>query len=645
MCRISGFWDLKDARDYDMRGVISSMNNTLAHGGPDDEGIYLDNRFNLAFGHRRLSVIDLSSHAHQPMCNDNESIWITYNGEVYNFHEIKEELGLHGHKFKSNSDTEVVLKAYEQWGIEAIHKFRGMFAFALWNKQTESLILVRDRAGVKPLYYCLHNGVFIFASELKAFHKHHKFIKKIDKGSLSLFLQFGFINAPYSIFENVYKLRPGHYIEVNKHGHIKDTKYWDIENHYLKGLELKESGYWDKRPEDEISDELENILTDAFTLRLISDVPIGVFLSGGIDSSLVTAILQKNSSQRIKTFTIGFDESYFNEAPWAKKVAKYLGTDHTEMYCSPQNAVDIVSKIPDLYDEPFGDRSAIPTHIVSMLAKEKVKVALSADGGDELFCGYSRYPAFKDRVDHLLAAPLVRFFSKGLGLIRPSLIYNFYNSLTQHFQRYTRQCNWLITLRDINNISRQFRNTHSLYFQEEVRKLGIEENYTVEAFENTFNRQESLITYMMIADFKGYMADDILVKVDRATMGVALEGREPMLDHKIVEYAAALPDKFKTRNGNNKYILKKILSRYIPEKMFERPKHGFGIPVHEWMKTEWKDLSMYYFNESRLNKAGIFDCKEVSNIVDKFFNHNDKNFNPYKLWFLLMFEMWYEKWM
>jgi asparagine synthase (glutamine-hydrolysing) len=369
------------------------MRDTLVHGGPDDAGIFIDKDFPVALGHRRLSILDLSSLGHQPM--DFENLVITYNGEVYNFKEIRKELEKEGYKFISNSDTEVILKAFHRWGFSAVHKFRGMFASALWDKKDKRLILCRDRIGVKPLYYYYKNGLFMFASELKAFHKHPKFEKRLNLTGLSLYLKYGYIPAPYSIFENVYKLKPGHFLVLDQKGNIEEFPYWKVEDYFLKGKEEKDK--WLKRSEEELAQELEEILTESFKLRLVSDVPVGMFLSGGIDSSTVCALLSKEGI-KLKTFTIGFYEKEYSEAGYAKKVAEYLGTEHTELYFTPKEAFEIIPKLPEIYDEPFGDSSAIPTYLVSRLARSQVKVSLSADGGDEQFCGYTRYWVISDRL-------------------------------------------------------------------------------------------------------------------------------------------------------------------------------------------------------------------------------------------------------
>src|SRR3989337_1864962 len=379
MCGIVGLCSLNKRTD---KTVLTSMRDALTHRGPDDAGIYFDQECNVGLGHRRLSVLDLSSFGHQPMSNDNGSIWITYNGEVYNYREIREELIKKGYNFKSDSDTEVVIKAYEEWGIDCVHKFIGMFALAIWDRREKKLYLLRDRVGVKPLYYYYKDGLFLFASELKALMKHPDFSKEVNYSVLSIYLRYGYIPAPFTIFQNTYKLKPGHYLCFSNND-VRELKYWDIVDFYLQEP-INTS-------EDEVVEELENLLIDSFKYRLVSDVPVGVFLSGGIDSSTLTALLQKNISTQLKTFSIGFYDDRFDEAKWSKKIANYLETDHTEYYLSVKEAFSIIEKLPEIYDEPFGDSSGIPTYLVSRLARQDVTVTLSADGGDELFCGYNHY--------------------------------------------------------------------------------------------------------------------------------------------------------------------------------------------------------------------------------------------------------------
>lgn len=639
MCRISGFWDLNYKGGYSLEDVMTDMRDTLIHGGPDDAGSYTEKNRGLALGHRRLSILDLSALGHQPMKNDEGTLWITYNGEVYNFCEIKDELERKGHKFKSSADTEVILKAYEEWGINSVHKFRGMFAFAIWDKRKEKLILCRDRVGVKPLYYYHKNGLFVFASELKALHKHPGFHKELNEEALGLYFQLGYIPAPYSVFKYTYKLKPGHYLEADKCGDVKEIKYWDPEDYYKEGIELQESGYFANKKEEDIADELEGILQESFMLRLVSDVPVGVFLSGGLDSSIVTGLIQKHTNRALRTFTIGFHEETHNEAKWAGKVAAYLGTDHTELYCTHKDAVDIIPRLPEIYDEPFGDSSAIPTYLLSKLAGREVKVCLSADGGDEFFCGYPKYWSIKKKAAHLARIPLM---GKAINAISPDIFFNVYNMLKPILpahpnlkDRY-KKIQWILNTR---NVVEQSILVSSAFANEDLNALGF---HNKDFFQN-INADYDPISSMMLFDCKTYLPDDILTKVDRASMAVALETREPMLDHKILEYIAKIPESYKYRKGAGKYILRKILYKHVPQELVNRPKHGFGIPVYEWFKTDLQKYYMEYLNKKRIESEGYLNAEYVESILRQC--KNEKGISHSKLWVLLMFQMWSERWL
>jgi asparagine synthase (glutamine-hydrolysing) len=612
------------------------MRDTLTHGGPDDAGLYIDSSFPLALGHRRLSILDLSPLGHQPM--EFENLVITYNGEVYNFKEIRKELEAYGYRFNSNSDTEVILKAFHRWGFDAVHKFRGMFAIAIWDKKEKRLILCRDRMGVKPLYYYYKDGLFIFASELKAFHKHPKFKKEIEEKALSLFLEYGYIPAPHSIFKNTYKLEPGHFLILEKDGTLRKEPYWKLEDFFIEGQKEREK--WLKRSEEELAEELEDLLTESFKLRLVSDVPVGMFLSGGIDSSTVSALLSKEGI-KLKTFTIGFYEKEYNEAPFAKKVAEYLGTDHTELYCTPKEAFEIIPKLPEIYDEPFGDSSAIPTYLVSKLARSQVKVSLSADGGDEQFCGYTIYWMIVDKVNKLSRLPLKGVISRALYLINPEVALKLYNTFKPILPKYTNFKDKYIKLRNVlktSTLLEIYDLAMSYFLEEDLQKLGLK------PYKELFVSLNSLDAYasLMLSDLKTYLVNDILVKVDRATMSVSLEGREPFLDHKIVEWTSKLPSEFKYKDGKSKYLLRKILYKYVPPELIDRPKQGFGVPIYEWFKRDLKELYLEYLNEKRIKKGAVFKPSEVKRLLDDYLQ--DRGVNHTKLWLLFVFEQWRERW-
>ncbi|MDD5129539.1 MAG: asparagine synthase (glutamine-hydrolyzing) [Candidatus Omnitrophica bacterium] len=639
MCRIAGFWDFNYKGNYDFENTIVSMRDVLAYGGPDDCGVYADKEQGIALGHRRLSIIDLSERGHQPMPNCDKSLWIAYNGEVYNFPEIRKELEAKSYHFISNSDTEVILKAYEEWGMGSVHKFRGMFAFALWDRKKEKLIICRDRAGVKPLYYYHKDGLFMFASELKSFHKHCKFLKQLEEKSLGLYLQFGYIGAPHTIFKHAYKLKPGYYLEINKRGDVKETKYWDIQEYYQKGLILQKQGFFEHKNQDDIALELENILLESFKLRLVSDVPLGIFLSGGLDSSLVTALIQKDAAMPVKTFTIGFKEEKYNEAGWAREVAKHLGTEHTEVYCTYNDALNKITKLPEIYDEPLADSSTIPSILLSNLAKQHVKVCLSGDGGDEFFCGYSKYWIIKEKMLPLARFP---FMPETINLISPDLIFNLYRV----FEGVVPKCP---NLKDRYKKIRSILNTQdpvsqsllysSVFTESDLKLMGFDHHAKFFEVAKEFDP----VTAMMLYDSKTYLPDDILTKVDRASMSIALEAREPMLDHHILEYTAKLPLQYKYHNKTSKYILRKILYKYVPEKLVRRPKKGFGMPVYEWFKTDLINYYKKYLNKDRVENDGFLNASVVDNMLKQCLSRQGASHS--KLWLLLNFQMWKEKWM
>ncbi len=645
MCRITGFWDFRQTTNYNKDKIITDMRDTMVYGGPDDCGYYISKKKNVALGHRRLSILDLSVTGHQPMKSNNSNIWITYNGEIYNFNEIKKELINKGYRFKSSSDTEVILKSYQEWGIKCIEKFIGMFAFVIWDEDNEKMVLIRDRAGIKPLYYYLKDGIFIFGSELKPFYKFPDFKKIINYDALFLFFQFGHIQAPYTIFKDTYKLEPGYYLELNKNGKLKKVKYWDIADYYkLPRI---------KKNEKEIEEELEYLLIKSFKYRLVSDVPVGVFLSGGIDSSAVTALLQKNINSQLKTFTIGFDQPEYNEACYAKKVAEVLKTDHTEFYCTVDDLYDIFEKFQDIYDEPFGDSSGIPTYLVSKLARKNVKVALSADGGDELFAGYTKYEIVDKYYKYLSRVPfIIRFFGAGmLELLSPEFVEKLYENISCVFPlpKFTNLKDKFYKFRNIikeDKLNNIFKVSGSYANRKLLDKI-LKNKYNVKLSTNfdTIKQDKRMdnFSYMQMIDFKTYMPDDILTKVDRATMQNSLEGREPFLDHELVQYIAQLPWDLKYRNNISKWILRKILYKYVPEELLNRPKMGFGIPIYKWLRENLLNKYNDVFDTKFLNRQNIFNINHLSELFNKF--KNGKGVNAHFIWFVFIFQRWYKKWM
>lgn len=611
MCGLLGIVDYKKSVST---SLFNEMLNSLKHRGPDDEGIEVFSleSCSIFLGHRRLSIIDISSNGHQPMLY--EHLAIVYNGEVYNFKDIRQDLISEGYSFDSNSDTEVILKSYHLWGIDCVERFRGMFAFAIYDFKQQEIIIFRDRAGVKPLYYSQTDNALIFSSELRPLLNYPYFNKEIDFEAVSSYLQFGYIHAPKTIFKAVQKLLPGHYLKYDIRSKILVKEcYWNINDFYENQV-----------AREDITEKLEATIIEAFNLRMIADVPVGVFLSGGIDSSLVAAIVQKYSKMPINTFTIGFEDKKYDESNYAKEIAKYLGTNHTELICNKEDALAIIMKLPKIFDEPFADSSAIPTVLVSELAKKQVSVVLSGDGGDELFCGYPSYVLMEKRFERLSKVP----FRKTLKTISntittPVFIQNRFNG--KLYNRFIKVKNML----DHDDIVNNFKVANSVFSKDEIKRL-IRADYF---FSKDIPATTSNLEKMMISDFKGYLPDDLMVKIDRSTMSASLEGREPLLDHKIIEFAASLPVSYK----KNKEILKSILGHYIPEELFLRKKQGFGIPINDWLREDLKYLLDQYLGESLIRKYNIFDYDYISKLLEAFYvGKNDDN----KVWVLLMFQMW-----
>ena len=632
MCGISGFIDYKKATS---REALEQMNRTLAHRGPDGEGygMYETDDATIGLGHRRLSIIDLSEGGRQPKTFGN--LHLTFNGEIYNYAEIKTELETKGHQFNSHSDSEVILHAYAEWGSAALQKFIGMFAFVIYDEITKKLFACRDRAGVKPFFYYYKDGLFLFGSELKALMKHPAFVKSIDKDAVAAFLEFGYVPTPHCIFNNTHKLNPGHFLIFNiAKREMQTTQYWNVYDAYNKPT-------LDISLPDAI-EETEKILTSAFQYRMVSDVPVGVFLSGGYDSTCVTAILQKNNTEKIKTFTIGVPDVGLNEAPFAKEIAKHLGTDHTEYYCTQKEALEIVPQLPFFYDEPFADSSAIPTTLVSKIAREKVTVALSADAGDEIFAGYNRYALMEKYANRIQKIPA--FARNTIAAVMNVIPANKIPVLNKKYlfaSRYEKAKNLLKNPSESNLLMSMTSQMNPKDLQaliiEPVKKI-------ISGLDSKELKQEhySVLKYMMAIDYKTYLLDDILQKVDRAGMSVSLEGREPFLDHRVIEWAAQLPMDYKYYKGEKKYILKQIVHKYIPQSMMDRPKMGFGIPITNWLSNDLKQFVDHYFDGAYIRKQNIFNNEEIQRIKNSFYS--GKIERAEKIWYLLMFQMWYDRW-
>lgn len=634
MCGITGFIDYKFSGNSE---ILNKMNSTLQHRGPDsaDSIILNEKQAQIGLGHRRLSIIDLSACGNQPMTDESKNFFIVFNGEIYNYKEIKQELRSLGVTFFSNSDTEVILKSYIHWGIKAVDKFIGMFAFTIYDKIKNKVIFCRDRAGVKPFYYFFSDNLILFGSELKALMAHSSFRKTINYDSLGLFFRRGWIAAPYTIFDSTFKLKPGHYIEIDLISRqTKEHCYWNVHDYY-NGDELNLSF-------EEAKEHLHELLKSACEYRMVADTEVGIFLSGGFDSSLTTAILQSSRTKRINTFSIGFEEEKFNEAPYAKAVAEHLQTNHHELICSVNDALEIIPELPYYYDEPFADSSAIPTMLVSRLASSKVKVALSADGGDEVFGGYPRYyDKLNDfhkvqSVPGILRKPLSQLLSIPLKISS--------NKNPQYKIRLEKLIKTL-TYEARADLFR-YRSEPIYYSDTEIKKLFKKKSIDLSAksYYDDIQLEETLdpAMLMMALEYKTTLVDDLLVKVDRATMAYSLEGREPFLDHRLVEFAATLNSSFHYRNKSTKSLLREICYEYIPKSMMDRPKKGFAIPTNQWLHIELKEMVMEFSQISFIKRQNIFVPKVLRNIIDNYYKGYDTNGE--RIWFFLMFQMWYNRW-
>ncbi|MDC3105175.1 asparagine synthase (glutamine-hydrolyzing) [bacterium] len=628
MCGICGFIDFNSASNIEL---LDAMTSTLHHRGPDHRGteIYKHKNLVVGFGQTRLSIIDLSPKGNQPMEYENYSI--VFNGEIYNFEDLKKELTTLGHKFVSDSDTEVILHSFKEWGVSCVSKFIGMFAFVIFDKLKNEITIVRDRAGVKPLFYYWKDNLFLFSSELKTFHKHTSFVKKINNKAIHQFMDFGYIPSPYCIFEHCKKLNPGNFLKLSlDKKEIEITKYWDVMDFY-KLPKLKISY-------DEAKIEVEKLLISACEYRMVSDVPVGVFLSGGFDSTAVTALLQRNRNDKLKTFTIGFEEGN-NEAPFAKDIAKFLGTNHTEYYCTYKEAKDIIPNLSFYYDEPFADSSAIPTSLISKLARKSVTVALSADAGDELFAGYNIHRTFLNNLSTINKIPLILYKPVGIllrifSMIMPKLKYGLKHKLMTLSK---------VLRSDKNKFHQElYRGYFSLANAIKKDLFKVKLNLPETIFDLDFTGFKRDLSIPLAIDYSMYLQNDILVKVDRATMSVSLEGREPFLDHRIIEYVAQLPIEFKY-GKNQKRILKDIVYKYVPKELMDRPKTGFSIPIYNWLKTDLKYLIEENLDYSSIKETGIFNFSAVERIKNQFFN--DQLDDITLIWKLLQFQMWYKKWM
>jgi asparagine synthase (glutamine-hydrolysing) len=636
MCGICGVWSqTSNYGSYQLENDLQEAVESLRHRGPNDSGIYT-NEHGVGLGHTRLSILDLSSRGHQPMTSPDGRFTISYNGEIYNFRELKQQLTAKGYKFRGSGDTEVVLAAFQEWNHAAIDKLIGMFAIAIWDEHEDILTLIRDRIGVKPLYYGWDGQVLSFGSELKALRRFSAHDLRIDHQALGEYFQYGYISSPRSIFEGIRKLPAGCRLTLSRDGELSVYRYWDPSAFVSTPM----SG-----PDEEIEAELDGLLKDAFNYRMIADVPVGVYLSGGIDSSILTAILSATSERPIHTYTIGFAEDMFNESKWAKEVASHLNTVHTEYILHENEALAIAKRWPELFDEPFGDSSGIPTYLVSQLASKDVTVVLSADGGDELFSGYNVYDHILRRYNDvrgipewirkaasaaLNVMPKGQLRSTGLLAVMPARTRG---RLSLRLQR-LRAAIYPTSLGRLHDIF------VSHWLPEEISALlGNYEPPRQYADDVAGNEIDKLSLW----DMRHYLAEDILTKVDRTTMACSIEGREPLLDHRIAEFALRLPPHLRRGTLGSKHILKKLLFKRVPQQLVDRPKQGFAIPLDDWLRKDLRDLVHDKLITSAHSYSHLLDPKVVRQSVDDYYR-GDSQFMT-RIWFLLAFQMWQDRWM
>jgi asparagine synthase (glutamine-hydrolysing) len=631
MCGLTGFIDFSNSTSED---TLKRMTDSLIHRGPDDSGteVRTQSGASIGFGFRRLSIIDLSPAGHQPMINEINGDMIVFNGEVYNFTEIREQLEELGHRFNSKSDTEVVLKSFQQWGVTCVERFIGMFAIVLFSPATGKVHFFRDRAGVKPLYYYWDGKLFMFASELKAFHQHPGFKKQIDFSSLRLYFHHGYVPSPYSIFRYTFKLEPGQRMEFDlKTKHLKKQIYWDLMRVFNKP-KLKIDFH-------EAIEEMERILTSAFQYRMVSDVPVGVFLSGGYDSTCVTALLQEHSSVKLKTFTISFDNEIFNEGHYAQTVSDHLDTEHYNYHCTEEDAMQLVSIFPQVYDEPLSDGGGLPNILVSQKASEHVKVVLSADGGDEIFAGYSKHHYSRQQYHRYfgLPYPLRYSMAKAIGIVNLFRKWPIYR-----VDRISRLQSFL-EAKDASTLFGRVNQTFTDFEINQFLKPRTKRLYNKFMNDHLLDTSNDEIDRIIAIDFQTFLSEDILPKVDRATSFASIEGREPLLDQRIIEFAATLPSSFKLNDSKGKYILREIVHKYVPATIMDRPKMGFGIPISHWGQGKLKPVFDECFDKKFLEDQGIFSVSKIRELYESYQSGNMMSFD--RMFTVFVFQQWYRKWM
>lgn len=622
---------------------LLSMQRAIAHRGPDSNGIWINENKSVGFCHNRLAIVDVTDAGSQPMHSHNKRFVISFNGEIYNHLELRRELNLVNPacEFTSSSDTETLLGCFEYWGIEkTVAKIVGMFAFSVWDFEERNLYLVRDRMGEKPLYYGWQGDYFFFGSELKALKQHSKFISEVDISALSMYFRYSYIPSPYSIYKNIYKLPPGTILKVCTSGIMESQKYWDLLKVVEHGMDNSSS-----LSDFQAIEELDKILNNSIASQQLSDVPIGAFLSGGIDSSLITAIMQSQSSSRINTFTIGFKESKYNEANFAFEISKHLNTNHHQLYVSADDIVSSVPNIASIFDEPFSDSSQLPTYFVSKFAKQSVSVALSGDAGDEIFGGYNRYSQAKKFMG--LSPILRKIIRSTLSQFSPSQIDFFYNYIEYLLPKSIRSSNAgnhyskILAILSCNSEWEIYQNLVSICNSPELILNNIGNTGLNVHLQKVFNQNLLFENKMMFSDSVTYLPDDILCKVDRASMAVSLESRVPFLDYRLVEFAWHLPLNMKIRDGQGKWILRQLLNKYVPKHLIDRPKMGFGLPLDIWLRGPLRDYAESMLCDSEINEF----LNPV--LVNKLWleHKSGKKNHQHILWSIIMFQSWKKKWL
>jgi asparagine synthase (glutamine-hydrolysing) len=627
------------------------MTAALEHRGPDDSGVHALPDGGPVLGHRRLSILDLSALGHQPMQSQCGRNWVVYNGEIYNFREIRQELERLHHLFHSDSDTEVILAAYAQWGLGAVTRFRGMFAFALWDGATRRLHLCRDRLGVKPLYYARTQQLLAFASEPKALHCVGLTGREVDPAALCEYVQFGYVSAPRSLYAELRTVRPGTVLTFAPDLEATESTYWSASELYAPAAINPTRQELSALPESELLDRVESELAEAFRYRLVSDVPVGLFLSGGIDSSIVAALLARVPGTTLRTFTIGYAGSEFDESEYARTVAAHLGAQHTEFTVSEAEALALFSRLDDIADEPIGDSSLIPTLMVSELARRHVKVALSADGADELFGGYARYAMCARHASNSsgLMRSLRWLSAEVLSRLPPQWIAASYRMTRGEHQRFAGIED---KLRKFINLSRAgdtfsgYRATVSEWTPKQSSELGVRSSEFEAELARSYQAADCSddVSRFMHFDLTRYLPGDLLTKVDRASMAVSLEAREPFLDHKLAALAITLPLEWKLRHGQNKYVLRRLLDRHYPAGLFDRPKHGFSAPVGKWLRGPLRGVLEDELSPQRVRELGLLDADAVQRAVTQFISGGVST-SAAGMWFLLQLQRWGRRWL